>query len=165
MEKKQDNGSPRWQGQQKGEKRVTRKNSNVLDAPETVAKPGDDGGIVEWPRVVEGHLLYQGKVKVGSHVVPVCEEASFTFPDPEDPEAATEAFAGYYDGNFPEITQLDVSSLLEIKAPMKHKNGRNGKVKAHLAATGNLLVGSLPQLEEPVSPEGRDLFARKQLGR
>ncbi|CDJ48351.1 hypothetical protein, conserved [Eimeria brunetti] len=151
--------SPGWQGQHGAGQHATEKVHQLSDAPETLGNAGDDGEAAEWPRVVEGRLLYQGEVKVGNRILPVCEEASFSPRVPEDPEAFAEAFAGYYDGNFPETTQHDVSSLVKIKAPIKCKNDRKEEVKAHLEAKGHLVIGALPQSEGPAAPEGRDLFA------
>ena len=134
--------------------------ANIADTGEA---PGNDLDVPQWPRVVEGCLVYRGELKVGEHTVPASEQATFAAPVLVDPQKAAEDFAGNYDGLFPETTKHDLSSVVKLKGFMKTPLGGREKVKARFSATGHVTVESIPEPEDTLlgRPGGQDLFARE----
>lgn len=137
---------------------------STADASGSSQAASEDVEDVKRAKVVEGHLVYRGEIQVGrDQPTSVCEQASFALPVPEDPENAAEGLAGDYDGLFPETTEHDICSNVKLKGSMKQRWGGRTGVKARLAASGHLVVESIPDSEQALFevPEGQDLFARE----
>ncbi|CDJ42025.1 hypothetical protein, conserved [Eimeria tenella] len=122
---------------------------------------GDEPQPVTWPRVVNGRVFYRGQVKVGGKILPVSKEARFGPSAGDNSECVADDLAGNYDGNFPETTEHDISTRVKVKGTIKSEDGKKQKARAHLAASGRLIVESLPETEQVSLDDldGQDLFA------
>ncbi|KAL8431296.1 hypothetical protein ACSSS7_005381 [Eimeria intestinalis] len=139
--------------------------------PESIAEsaksPGLQAGIrdldaLKKARVVDGHLVYKGKVKVQRQPsAAVCEETSFCPPVYEDPSIFAENLAGDYDGVFPEITEYEVSTKVKVDGPIERKSRKAPPIEARYSVTGRIVAespldcSSVPRVEA----DGEDLFA------
>ncbi|KAL8438019.1 hypothetical protein Efla_003559 [Eimeria flavescens] len=97
-------------------------------------------------RVVDGHVMYRGELKVGRHAaVAVCNEARFSPPVPRDPEVFAEELAGNYDGACLNFKEHEICSKVKVKARMKQNSKSAAPVKATYTATGILTTEFTPE--------------------
>ncbi|XP_026189930.1 uncharacterized protein LOC34619002 [Cyclospora cayetanensis] len=115
----------------------------------------------KWPRVVQGSLVFKGKLNAGDAEESVNSRAAFSSPAVQDPELAEESFGGAYDGLFPETQEHKVSSSLRIKGAVKTKGGSKTRVKGRMRASGSIFIEEIPkkEYEQPQTFETADLFA------
>ncbi|KAL8446871.1 hypothetical protein Emed_004750 [Eimeria media] len=113
-------------------------------------------------RVVDGHLVYKGKVKVGRKPsVSLCEETTFFPPVLDDPNVFAEKIAGDYDGVLPEVTEHEVTTGVKVDGHLGHKRGKANSIKARYLATGRILAETPPEFSSQPQTEidVHDLFA------
>ncbi|KAL8446701.1 hypothetical protein Emag_004649 [Eimeria magna] len=139
--------------------------------PEGIAEPAKSVGLQanilnsqapKNARVVDGNVVYKGKVKVGRKpAVALCEETSFFPPVLEDPSIFVEQLAGDYDGVFPEVTEHEVTTRVKVDGHVDRNRGKATAIKARYVATGRIIAESPPDCSSvsKIAMDGSDLCA------